>query len=46
MIITAENTYYAFLDGIKKEAIATVPPGEFNRIINRAQEQWRKQNLF
>lgn len=43
MILTAENMFKSFLDGIKKERISTVTPTYFNRIINEACENWYTQ---
>lgn len=39
MLITAQNMFTQFLDGINKEETATATPEEFNRLINQAQEE-------
>lgn len=40
MLLTVEDIYNAFLDGIKKEQIGTVSPLMFNRFINEGQGIW------
>ena len=39
MLITAQNMFTQFLDGINKEETGTATPEEFNRLINQAQEE-------
>lgn len=45
VILTAEDMYYLFLDGIRKMYNTTVKPDVFNRIINDSQLDWVKGKL-
>lgn len=46
MLITAQNMFTEFLDGINKESTATVTPMEFNRLINNCQDEWIKNKYY
>ncbi|MBC8315559.1 MAG: hypothetical protein H8E51_08645 [Bacteroidetes bacterium] len=45
LIITSEDAYMSFLDGIRQTSQVTVVPAVFNRIINRNVVQWVKNKL-
>ena len=46
MLDTAQNTYNAFLDGIKKSSTGTVTPNVFNRLMNEwGMDEWLKENV-
>jgi len=46
MILTADDMYKAFLDGIKKEYTGVVRPDQFNRIVNEwGQMPWLKSKV-
>lgn len=46
MLITAQNMFTHFLDGINKESTSTVSPTEFNRLINNAQDECIKNKYY
>jgi len=46
MLITAQNMFTYFLDGINKESTGTVTPQEFNRLINNAQDECIKNKYY
>jgi len=45
MLLTTQELYYAFLDGIRNYKTDTVPPDRFNRLINDAQDIWIRENI-
>ena len=45
MLLTTEDNYKYFLDGIKKEQTSTVKPFLFNRIANDAQDLWLSEKV-
>jgi hypothetical protein len=45
MLITTEDLYLAYLDGIKNMKTSTVTPTMFNRDINLAQDTWLVENI-
>ena len=45
MLLTTEDNYKYFQDGIKKEQTSTVKPFLFNRIANDAQDIWLSEKV-
>lgn len=45
MLLTTEDLYLAYLDGIKNMKTSTVNPTMFNRDINLAQDIWLDENI-